>query len=80
MPRWYRPARLVGGASVVLSFLGVICAFPFIYGDPGSAAESDKPDPAWFPLLMDICIGLLGVGLLVLLAPTAHRLLARRRW
>ena len=79
MPSWHRWARVIGVTAIALGVAGMLFAFPFIYGEPGSVAESEEPNPAWFPVLASICNGLLVLGVLMLLAPIAHRILRRRK-
>ncbi|MDQ1742886.1 MAG: hypothetical protein QOE23_1225 [Pseudonocardiales bacterium] len=64
---------------IAAGVVAIVITYPYISGEPGSAAESDLPDPAWTRMLGGIGTGLMVVGLLVLLALTVHRLLARRR-
>lgn len=79
MLRWYRRARVAGASAIALGFAGMIFVFPFIAGDPGSVADSEIPDPAWTRVVSGIAFAVLVLGLLMLLAPNAHRLLRRRR-
>jgi len=79
MPQWYRRARVAGASAIALGFAGMISVFPFIAGDPGSVADSEIADPAWTRVVSGVTFAVVVLGLLVLLAPNAHRLLRRRR-
>ncbi len=79
MPSWYRRARLAGAWAMAIGAGAIVITFPFVGGDPGSVADSELADPAWTRVLGGVGVALLVVGLLALLAPSAHRVLARRR-
>lgn len=79
MPSWYRRTRLIGAWVIACGVAGILCALPPNFGDPGSVAEAEIPDPTWTRVLTGAGALLLVLGLLVLLAPSTHRLLLRRR-
>jgi formate hydrogenlyase subunit 3/multisubunit Na+/H+ antiporter MnhD subunit len=79
MPPWYRLTRILGVSVIVLGVLIALVGYFFVAGEPGSVAQSEIPDPAWTKAAAASSFALLVLGLLVLLAPFAHRLLRQRR-
>lgn len=78
-PSWYRAVWAVAALALAAGVVAIMISYTYLSGEPESAATADLPDPTWTLVLGGVGLGLLFVGLLVLLAPTAHQLLTRRR-
>jgi|GEM_PF-4063687 len=78
-PSWYRPVWAVAALALAAGMVAVLISYGYVSGEPESAATADLPDPTWTLVLGGVGLGLLFVGMLVMLAPTAHQLLSRRR-
>ena len=77
-PHWYRTVRLTGIVALSLGCSGLVLSYFFLAGQPVSPLPDDYTNPAWFQILGSACISALFIGLVLVLLPSAHKVLRRK--